>query len=291
MTLPSGFPQDKKLLVTGITSIHGWPVYKVLRDLLPPDRLFGVAPPRSKLPADPGRAHLCMTDLTGLERVVKTFQPDILVHCAGICDLDLCEARPDFAHDINVKGAENICRVLNGTGRVYFLSTDLVFSGDQPPPEGYREEDAPSPLSVVGRTMAQAEVEIRKHPAHCILRLGLPLGDSVHGDKGAIDWIEGRFKRNLPASLFYDEFRSCITCDEIAETLLRVVARDLKGLFHFGGKRKWSLYEIGEWIIRKGYPPELLRGRLRRDELNGPPRVGDISLNSDRLRKILIEHD
>jgi len=122
---------------------------------------------------------------------------------------------------------------------------------------------------------------------HCVVRLGLPLGTSINKDKGAIDWIEGRFRRNLPASLFYDEFRSCISCEEIGEAIASVLARDLRGLFHLGGQTSWSLHDIGKHVQKKGYQPELLKGLMRREEKNGPPRVGNISLNSDKLRKLL----
>ena len=40
-----------------------------------------------------------------------------------------------------------------------------------------------------------------------------------------------------------------------------VITLNLKGLFHFGGDRSWSLFNIGEYVITKGcYSPELLKG-------------------------------
>jgi len=60
------------------------------------------------------------------------------------------------------------------------------------------------------------------------------------------------------------------------------------GTFHFGGRKKQSLYELGETILNAGsYPPELLNGIKRNEEKNGPPRIGDVSLNSTDLRKQL----
>jgi hypothetical protein len=41
------------------------------------------------------------------------------------------------------------------------------------------------------------------------------------------------------------------------------------------------LHEVGAFVIRRGgYDAALLRGILRREERNGPPRIGDVSLNS-----------
>jgi dTDP-4-dehydrorhamnose reductase len=116
----------------------------------------------------------------------------------------------------------------------------------------------------------------------------LPLGDSILGNKGAIDWIDGRFRRGLPVTLFYDEYRSCIDCEEIAEITVAALALEFRGLFHLGGEKTWSLYGIGEYVLeRGGYSPDLLNGRMRHQEENGPPRIGNVSLNSNRLRNLV----
>jgi hypothetical protein len=40
----------RRILITGITSIHGWPIYKKLKSLLEPDGLFGIRPPNMRIP-------------------------------------------------------------------------------------------------------------------------------------------------------------------------------------------------------------------------------------------------
>ena len=43
-------PEDWRILVTGITSIHGWPVFEFLKGLVPEERLLGIKPPGTALP-------------------------------------------------------------------------------------------------------------------------------------------------------------------------------------------------------------------------------------------------
>ena len=75
-----------------------------------------------------------------------------------------------------------------------------------------------------------------------------------------------------------------VTCDDIGRMTVQAMMRDLRGLYHFGDLT-WSLYEIGEYVLERGnYPAHLLMGMLRHDEKNGPPRVGDVSLNYDKLK-------
>ena len=281
-------PDSWRVLVTGVTSIHGWPIFQELQRRLPPQRLLGVRPPNTDLPAQDNVLSFCITDQERLERIKADFQPTHVIHCAGVCDLDVCEERPAWAHALNVDGTRVMAEVFGQDRFVLYMSTDLVFSGNQPPPGGYTEAHVPDPISVAGRTFAQAERQIERCRHHCIVRLGLPLGDSINGEKGAIDWIESRLRRNLPVTLFYDEFRSCVTCEEIGGMALHVLARELRGLYHFGGDRPWSLHEIGQYVLQRGpYAPHLLKGLLRHQEENGPPRIGDASLNSSKLRTVL----
>jgi len=190
---------------------------------------------------------------------------------------------------INVTGARNIAGIFGTTAPVYYMSTDLVFSGNNTPLGGYTEDEMPCPISVAGRTFYEAEKIIQTCPESCIVRLGLPLGDSVTGDHGAIDWIAGRFKRNLPVTLFYDEYRSCVDCRTIGEMAVKMIHQELRGIYHFGGDKRWSLYDIGQYVIKQGnYQKTLLTGIMRAQEKNGPPRIGDVSLNSQKMRTRLL---
>ncbi len=280
--------EASRILVTGITSIHGWPVFTKLRELLPEHRLFGVKPPKATAPNADNVLSTCITNRLKLQEIRDIFKPTHIIHCAGVCDLDVCESRPDWARLINVQGAKSVVELFGNDIQVLYISSDLVFSGHNPPSGGYSEEDPLSPVSVAGQTFAEAEEQIKRCKDHCIIRLGLPLGNSMNGHKGAIDWINSRFSRNLPVTLFYDEYRSCASCDEIGDMVVAALKFKLRGIFHFGGDKTWSLYEIGEHVLQNGgYSPDLLKGRMRHEEKDGPPRVGNISLNSNRFRDLV----
>jgi len=229
---------------------------------------------------------ICITNREKLLTLRDEFKPTHVIHCAGVCDLDVCEERPEWAYLMNVDGSRIIAEVFGRSVPVFYMSSDLVFSGIEPPLGGYSEGHQTDPVSVVGKTFIEAEKYIQTCENHCIFRIGLPLGDSVTGDKGAVDWIESRFKRNLPVTLFYDEYRSCISCEEIGEMVIKSLILKLKGLFHFGGDKSWSLHDIGKYVLTRGeYSQQLLTGMMRMDEKNGPPRVNDVSLNSNKLKK------
>ena len=277
-----------RILLTGITSIHGWPVYNKLRSIFSDDQLCCIRPPAVKSPDGKNIFAACMTDTDFFRRVKKTFIPTHVLHMAGVCDLDMCEDEPQKAYSINTLGAANLVNIFSDSCYIMYISADLVFSGYNPPDGGYTEDYETCPVSIVGKTLAGAEKAIIKAPRNCIIRIGLPIGDSVQGEKGAVDFIEGRFKRNLPMSLFYDELRSCIDCRELGEIISDMFTAEKTGIFHCGGPKPVSLYRIGEWIIkRRGYDPALLKRLSRLEEKNGPPRIGNVHLNSGKIEKEL----
>jgi dTDP-4-dehydrorhamnose reductase len=281
-------PDSWRILVTGVTSIHGWPIFTQLHKLLPETFLYGLRPPNSNVPDAENVSSFCITEREKLEKIRDEFKPTHVIHCAGVCDLDVCEERPEWAYSLNVHGTMAVADVFGNDIPILYMSTDLVFSGYNSPAGGYTEDDEPNPINVVGKTFASAEAYIQKCKDHCIVRLGLPLGDSIDGKKGAIDWIESRFRRNLPVTLFYDEYRSCVDCEEIVRMAIATLTLGLRGIFHLGGDRRWSLYDIGKYVLDKGgYAPALLHGIMRHQEENGPPRIGDVSLNSKKLRSFI----
>lgn len=279
---------DRRILMTGITSIHGWPIWRRLCEENDSDGLFGIRSPKMEIPRGANVVPLCVTDRTGLERIRDEFQPTHVIYCSGVCDLDACEQHPTLAQSINVLGPRRLAQVFGGSCHIVFCSSDLVFSGNCPPAGGYAEEHLPDPISMAGSTYAQGEKELQDVGRCCIVRLGLPLGDSITSTKGAVDFIDHRFRRNLPLTLFYDELRSCIDCGTIADVVLELLRSEQSGLYHLGGDRPWSLHEVGQYVIRRGnYPPDLLFTKSRLEDWNGPPRIGDVTLNSARIKSLM----
>lgn len=249
---------------------------------------MGVRSPKMKIPSGTDTTGLCITDIDAFHIIKKQYRPDVVVHCAGVCDLDVCEERPLWAHAMNTTGAQVVTDVFGDNSYIIYMSSDLVFSGNNPPQNGYSEMFTPDPVSVAGKTIALAEAQIMRAESWCILRLGLPIGASVTGDKGAVDFIDSRLRRGLPLTLFHDEFRSCIDCNDICEIVLRLIKTRSNGLFHTGGPIPFSLYDVGEWVrVRGGYDSELLKGISRFEEINGPPRIGDVALSSEKIEKEL----
>ena len=176
--------------------------------------------------------------------------------------------------------AENVRR---HDARLVHLSSDLVFSGTSS--RNYVETDPTDPVSIYGKTMVQAEkLFLDRVPKAILLRIPLPMGPSFSRHAGAIDWIQSRFRAHRPATLYFDEIRSCAYCDDLNGVFEKFLDSRAAGIFHCGGPRPISLYEIGQIVNRVGdFRSELLKGCPRQAAGPMPPRAGNVSMNMGKL--------
>ena len=275
------------LLITGVAGVPG---YNALRffHAKHPGRVIGIRQEDNHRLVAPYVVPCNAEDRGGLARLFEKHQFAAVLDCAGNCALKPCELAPELAWTINVEGARNLLAYTVPRGiRMVRLSVDLVFSGNRP--GGYTEEDPVDPVTVYGKTMAAAEQYILDaDPSACILRISLPMGVSLNGHAGAIDWITSRFKKSRPATLYLDEIRTPTYTDCMNGLYETMLAGDHRGLFHAGGPRRLSLYQIAQIINRAGgYDPDLLHGIPRREAGPIPPRAGNVSMDSSKLARAL----
>lgn len=275
------------LLVTGIAGVAGYNAFHYFARKYP-GQVVGLR--RADNWPLQGRGIVgCDThDHQQLTRLFREHRFASVLSCDGTCALRACEMDPPMAWRVNVLGMQNLLECLPPAVRFVHLSIDLVFSGTSGR-GGYRETDAVDPVTVYGKTMVQAEQLILEYrPDALILRISLPMGKSFNGHAGAIDWIQSRFKKNKPATLYFDEVRTPTYTDCLNELAEHLLLSELSGLYHAGGPRPLSLYQIAQIVNRVGgYRPELLMGCPRRDAGPMPPRAGNVAMISAQLEQAL----
>ncbi len=284
MLRPAGNPEvPLPLLITGVAGVAGYNALAYFRSRYP-GQVFGVRQRDNwRLRADDIIA--CNAeDRQALGEVFARHQFASILDCAGNCALKACELDPAMAWRINVEGVRNLVELARQRHvRFVHLSIDLVFSGTRG--GSHVEDDPTDPVTVYGQTMVAAERLIEQQlPSACLLRISLPMGVSFNGHAGAIDWIQSRFKKSKPATLYYDEVRTPTYTDCLNRLCETVLASDLAGLYHAGGPRPLSLYQIAQIINRVGgYDPRHLMGCPRKAAGPIPPRAGDVSMDSSKL--------
>jgi dTDP-4-dehydrorhamnose reductase len=96
-----------------------------------------------------GRPQIDLADPDSIRKMIREFEPSVLVNAAAYTAVDQAEAEPELAMKVNCEApqimAEEMKR-LNGLFITY--SSDYVFDGDKASP--YTESDPPHPLNVYG---------------------------------------------------------------------------------------------------------------------------------------------
>ena len=280
------------LLVTGIAGVAGYNAFHYFRDRYP-GQVIGTRRADNRRLVGEAIEPCDIHDPERLESLFRRYQFASVLNAEGTCALRSCELDPPLAWRINVLGVANLLRLVSPSTRLVHLSIDLVFSGEGN--GGYRESDGTDPVTVYGKTMRQSEqLVLDAHPAATVLRISLPMGISFNGHAGAIDWIQSRFRAGKPATLYYDEIRTPTYTDCLNRTLERILAAPIvaggpsAGLFHAGGPRRLSLFQIAQIVNRVGgYDPDLLIGCPRQAAGPVPPRAGNVTLDSSRLANLL----
>jgi dTDP-4-dehydrorhamnose reductase len=271
------------LLITGVAGVAGYNALHYFQRRYP-GRVVGIRPRRTARLSGELIVPLDVEDRAGLRELFRTYRFRSVLNCVGNCALKSCELDPAMARQLNVDSAADIAANVRALGaRLVHLSTDLVYSGAGT--GGYVETDPVDPVTVYGKTMAESERVIgAADPGAAVLRISLPMGPSFNRHAGAIDWIQSRFRHGRPATLYFDEVRSCTYTDDLNRVFERFLAGTEGGLYHLGGPRPLSLYQIAQVVNRVGgYEPTLLKGCPRIEAGPMPPRAGNVSMCSDRL--------
>jgi len=306
-------PIPLPLLITGVAGVAGYNALHYFRERYP-GRVIAIRQEDNWRMRGDGIVACDAENHHRLRNLFDKYRFQSVLNCAGNCALRACELDSRLAWRTNVEGLINLLSIIvEREVRLVHLSIDLVFSGDESRiahiqrrhcreralkngcamnercAMGYCEDDPPDPVTVYGKTMVSAEQLIRDWMPHaCILRISLPMGVSFNGHAGAIDWIQSRFKKGRPATLYYDEVRTPAYTDCLNRLYERVLGIDLAGLYHAGGPRPLSLYQIAQIVNRVGgYDPRLLMGCRRREAGPIPPRAGDVTMNSRALAEAL----
>jgi dTDP-4-dehydrorhamnose reductase len=290
MLLPlphAAFASRLPLLITGITGVAGFNALAYFQRRFP-GQVIGIRPRQTWQFTADGVVALDVEDAAAMGQLFHAIGFRSVLNCTGNCALKSCECDPAMARQLNVDSAANILEQVVGRGtRLVHLSSDLVFSGKGT--GNYVESDPVDPVTVYGKTMVEAESLVRAgDPGAAILRISLPMGPSFNKHAGAIDWIGSRFRKNRPATLYFDEVRSCTYTDDLNQVFERFLTGNHQGVYHLGGPWPVTLYQIGQIVNRVGgYDPHLLKGCPRIMAGPLPPRAGNVSMCSAKLHAAL----
>lgn len=215
--------------------------------------------------------HVDLADVEATARAVGAYEPLVVVHTAYGAD--------DLERDV-VAASENVAMACARIGAaLVHLSSDVVFSGDDPP---YGEWDEPSPVSAYGRAKAEAESRVvAAVPDAAIVRTSLVLDPDLPDPRTA--WIVDQL-RNGVVELYLGEVRQPILLDDLTGalwSLLGMPRPDRAGPWHVVGPEPVSRLQLGRLVAERFGLDQANILPVPTPTLERRPR--DLRLRTDRL--------
>lgn len=221
-----------------------------------------------------------------VQQVLDNFQPDVIIHTAGLTNVEECEANPQLAHLLNVEAAHHVaCAAVRLGAKLVHLSTDHLFDGEQPLRS---EDDSPRPVNVYARTKLQAEqVVTQVCPDALMVRTNF-FGWGTSLRKSFSDWILQALVQSRDLTMFTDVFFTPILMNDLVELIFQLIDRAAIGIFHVAGGNRLSKYDFAIQLAKHfGYPTD----RIRAISIEGFPlkarRPRDMSLACRKAEKVL----
>lgn len=198
---------------------------------------------------------LDLTDTDSIRRFIDDARPDCIIHAAAMTDVDRCEREPARATALNASATRRLAEAVAGTqSRIVYVSTDYVFDGTDGP---CREDDPPHPINVYGRTKWEGECALRDAgDQHAIVRTAGLLGTGDPDRPSFVDAMADRMRTHPPLPTATDQCANVTPAGYLAEALIEIAERSLRGTWHVAGREIVSRYDLARHLVRICRLPE-----------------------------------
>lgn len=224
-------------------------------------------------------------DRDSLESCFQEFRPDVLIHCAALANVDLCENNKREAEQINMGGTQNVVASLEGLPtQLIYISTDSVFDGEK---GNYTEEDPIHPINHYGWTKYQGEQAALQREGALVLRTTI-FGWNIQDKESLSEWILNRLKLGERLRGFQDVIFSGVYTFTLASLMEQAWQKKLRGIFHCASSTSLSKYEFAVQLARRFHCDESLIEPISVESLTLPARrPKNLSLSTVKLAQSL----
>jgi len=272
----------KKILITGASGLLGSNIVKSAASQF---EVYGIYNKNRVCVEGAKLFSLDLTEDGSCERI-KEIEPEVIIHCAALTDLDYCQDHKDEAYAHNVLASINIADAAKEAGAyLMHISTDGVFDGKK---GDYAEEDVPNPITVYGQTKLASEKEIlTRCPDSCVLRTSI-YGWNKMEKLSLAEWMLNKLeeKKELPG--FKDVYFSPIIVNDLSDIIFKLFETRPIGIIHVAAGDSCTKLDFAYHIADIfGLDKNLIRPVSLDDIDLKVPRAKNLSLNTSKARGLL----
>ena len=184
------------------------------------------------------------------DSTLDSHQPDWVINCAALANLEECERHPDQARILNINLPRELADACAKRNIPFMhLSTDAVFDGMK---EGaYTEDDEPNPLGVYSQTKLESERAVQEaNPQAIIARVNF-YGWSLTNHRSLGEFFVNNLSEGRNVNGFTDVIFCPMWVNHLSQTLVEMLEKNLHGLYHVVGAQAMSKYQFGVEVARR----------------------------------------
>ena len=236
-----------RLLITGASGLLG---INLAMEAMREHNIVGVD--RSKLKSAPFQviqADFLQKNI--IDSILDAAQPDWLINCAALANLEKCEEDPTQAKNLNTDlPGELAAACAKRNIRFVHISTDAVFDGTKEGAYAYTEDDEPTPPGVYSQTKLDGECAVQEsNPQAMIARVNF-YGWSLGGRRSLVEFFFNNLSEGKNVNGFTDVIFCPMLVNDTARLLLEMLQKSLSGLYHVVGAQPMSKYQFGVDVAR-----------------------------------------
>tara|TARA_B100000315_G_scaffold248556_1_gene278571 strand:+ start:92 stop:1024 length:933 start_codon:yes stop_codon:yes gene_type:complete len=219
-----------------------------------------------------------------VNKIINEFNPQIIIHCAALSDVDQCEIDKNLAERINILSTKNIVDSINDRVKMIYISTDAVYDGIK---GNFLEDDIINPLNYYGLSKYEGELEILKKENSLVFRTNF-FGWNIQEKNSLSEWILDELRAKNKIYGFKDAYFSSIYTLDFARVIDSAIQKDLSGIFNCGCTDTYSKFEFAQKIAVKFGFDKLLISPISIDDFNfKAPRGKILTLDVHKLERDL----
>jgi dTDP-4-dehydrorhamnose reductase len=195
--------------------------------------------------------YLDVKDFFEIEKTIKRFNPDLIMHLAAETDVDICEKNVDHAFRTNAVGTQNVSLLCRKYGLpMLYMSSVGVFDGKKN--SLYIESDEPKPINTYGVTKLEGEKIVRNLVSnHFIVRSGWMFGGGPEKDKKFVGKIIKQIKDGTQElTIVNDKIGTPTYTYELSRHLEKLIQTEFWGTYHCCCKGICTRVDVAKEILR-----------------------------------------
>lgn len=197
-----------------------------------------------------------ITDSSQIDKALSQQKPTTVIHLAAFTDVskafDQKDDQSGLVYKVNVIGTQNIASACKKYGHyLIHISTDYVFDGVNPPPNGYTETDIPHSIEWYGETKLLAEQVVQKTlPEAVICRLAFPFRSHFPQKLDLVRNILEKLKTDTLYPMFSDQIITPTFIDDICQVFKLFIEKKPSGIYHVVGSTSLTPFDLANKIAQ-----------------------------------------